>query len=553
MNHHELSLNGFINEIKDVSSGPHARKFCFVLGAGASKTSGIKTGQELVNIWDKELSERNYNDYLEWKAKLGITEINKYSFYSQYYEKRFKRNPTDGYNFLEKLMEHAKPSSGYVMLSYLVTETNHRVIITTNFDHLAEDAINYYNQKIPLVIGHESLSHYITNQVERPIIVKIHRDLLFDPANRCDQVQELHTNWKTALDIIFSEYHPIFIGYAGNDDSLMDYLLNNSEKFRNGELKYPYWMLYKSDNLEGKVLKFITRSNGYYIKHDGFDEVLYLIGAELDYRMPSKQEFLNDAEKRYQILSDAIDSFTDRSLNSKEASQDTYNSRIVSDEESSINDAVRQITIRSDIQRMYRDVISSYRTNCFNDALSNMQKIIDLSPDNARYSNTLGVILHRMKRYDEALSATLKAVELEPDNAEYHNSLGVTLHEMKRYDEAISSKQKAVELEPDNARYHNSLGATFHEMKRYDEALSATLKAVELEPNNAEYHNSLGVTLHEMKRYNEAISSKQKAVELEPDNAEYHNSLGVTLHEMKRYDEAISSKQKAVELEPDNV
>ena len=53
MNYEELYLTGFIHEMADVSSGPHSRKFCFVLGAGASRTSGIKSGQELVNIWDK--------------------------------------------------------------------------------------------------------------------------------------------------------------------------------------------------------------------------------------------------------------------------------------------------------------------------------------------------------------------------------------------------------------------------------------------------------------------------------------------------------------------
>lgn len=162
------------------------------------------------------------------------------------------------------------------MLSYLVSKTNNNVIITTNFDHLAEDSINYYSQTIPLVIGHESLSHYITKQLKRPTIVKIHRDLLFDPANRSDQIESLHINWKKALDIILSEYHPIFIGYAGNDDSLMDYLLENSEKFQKGELKFPYWMLYKNDNLEGKVLKFVEQSDGYYIRHNGFDEVFIL-------------------------------------------------------------------------------------------------------------------------------------------------------------------------------------------------------------------------------------------------------------------------------------
>ena len=59
MSYKNLSLKGFINEIKEVSSGPHPRKFCFVLGAGASISSGIKSGQELVTIWDRELQERN--------------------------------------------------------------------------------------------------------------------------------------------------------------------------------------------------------------------------------------------------------------------------------------------------------------------------------------------------------------------------------------------------------------------------------------------------------------------------------------------------------------
>lgn len=65
MDYEELSIGGFISEMKEVSSGPHPRKFCFVLGAGASKSSGIKSGQELVNIWDKELLERNREQHLK--------------------------------------------------------------------------------------------------------------------------------------------------------------------------------------------------------------------------------------------------------------------------------------------------------------------------------------------------------------------------------------------------------------------------------------------------------------------------------------------------------
>ena len=85
MSYTELSLKGFVSEVRDVSSGQHPRKFCFLLGAGASRTSGIPSGQELVKQWDQELLERNAKNYDTWKKELGITEENQASFYSHYY------------------------------------------------------------------------------------------------------------------------------------------------------------------------------------------------------------------------------------------------------------------------------------------------------------------------------------------------------------------------------------------------------------------------------------------------------------------------------------
>lgn len=140
----KLSLNGFIKEVVDVSVGAHSRKFCFVLGAGYSITSGIKSEKELVDLWDAELLERNAQNYREWKDNLGITNTNMYEHYSAYYEKWFHRRPEDGYNFMEKLMENATPNVGYVILAYILKNTSHNLVISTNFDHLVEDAVTYY-------------------------------------------------------------------------------------------------------------------------------------------------------------------------------------------------------------------------------------------------------------------------------------------------------------------------------------------------------------------------------------------------------------------------
>lgn len=586
MSYEQLSLSGFIKEMKDVSTGPHPRKFCFVLGAGASRSSGIKSGQELVAIWDEELSERNPEAHQAWKEELGITVENRSSFYSQFYEKRFSRCPRDGYNYLEKLMEHAKPSAGYVMLSYLLTKPSHNVVITTNFDHLIEDAVNYYAQTIPMVIGHEALTHYITSPITRPTIVKIHRDLLFDPKNKVSEVDSLHENWKGALDVIFTHYHPVFIGYAGNDNSLMDFLLANVDKFASDQWSCPYWMLYKTDEPNDKIRTLLEKSNGYCIRHDGFDETLYLIGAALGYTMPTEEEFLSDAKKRYQTLSNSIDEFTEKLSAPEPAIPREALQPESSAENAELDQAVVQVTDQSELSRKYRQALQLSVDKKYEEAISIARELIQAAPDNARYYHLLGNALHEMGNYDEALKEKKKAVSLEPQNSRYHYSLSTTLQKAGQLEQALSSIQNAISLETDQPLLYNRLGFILQDMGRNEEAvqahqtaidlvpndplsycmlgnalaqsgqkedaLSALRKAISLKPTDPFYHNNLGHLLHNMERYQEALPEKQAAVTLNPTKALYHTSLSDTLRNLGRLEEALEESQKAVELAPND-
>ena len=550
MSYGTLSLSGFINEMKEASTGSHTRKFCFVLGAGASITSGIKSGQELVDIWDKELMVRNRDECLRWKAEMGITDENKYSFYSQYYDKLYEKEPGDGYNFLEKQVEHAEPSVGYVMLAHLLTKTQHNVVITTNFDHLIEDAVNYYSQEIPLVIGHEQIAHYIQRKTTRPTIIKIHRDLLLDPKSQTKEFEELGRNWKENLPAIFSEYHPVFIGYAGNDKSLINFLNDNSIKFKKGAWKYPYWMMYKKDSLKGAVLKFLDEAEGYVINHDGFDETLYRIGAKFDYAVPEKEDFLANQEKRHQTLSNAFAKFSEKYFKETETSGDDGFSE--ADTVSDISQAITQVMDQSELLRLYRTASKLHNDGKHYRALQIKQKLIEMSSDNALYWNSISTTLYKMGRFGEALATAQKAVDLEPDNASYWDSLGIALHEMGRSDEALAAKQQAVNLEPDNAYCWYSLSDTLHEMSHFNEVLTAMQTAVNLEPNDAFYRYILGCILYRERRFDEVFAAWQKAVDLEPDNAFYWYSLGTILYRKSSFDEVFAAWQKAVDLEPDN-
>ena len=547
MPYKELSLEGFIQEFKSVSAGPYPRKFCFVLGAGASKTSGIKTGEELVDIWDKELNTRNPEAHSQWKQEHNINDDNKFSFYSHYYAKRFEKDNgkryRDGYNFLETMIEKAHPSCGYVYLALLMANTSHNVVITTNFDHLTEDCLVQYAQTMPMVIGHEKLAPYVTQQISRPTVIKIHRDLLLEPINNPEELNKLHENWETVLDNIFSNYHPIFIGYAGNDNSVMDFLCNHSEDFNSDEWACPYWFIFGAQQPDKKVKRFLEDTNGYLIHHEGFDRVLIQLSYALDIKLPDEETFMKKTKEQYEALLDSVGSFIDESNIPTSDNNQTI---------PTIKVDIPENVSREDVAFSYSQFITLFANQKYDAALKIINNLLSHDSNNPRYHYYAGVTLHAMQHYGEALVEKRKAVELEPHNAKYHKSLSVTLHAMKRYDEALEEAKKTVEFEPNNAEYHDHLSATLHEMKRYDEALEEAKKTVEFEPDNAEYHDSLSATLHAMKRYDEALEEAKKAVELEPDNAEYHTSLSATLRVMKRCDEALEEAKKAVELEPGN-
>ena len=88
----EWTLEGFCSYFEFVHDKMADHSFAWVLGAGASKPSGIPTGGELVILWLKELHERldtKHQTFEEWAtaANLGIDgfELQKAaSFYPMY-------------------------------------------------------------------------------------------------------------------------------------------------------------------------------------------------------------------------------------------------------------------------------------------------------------------------------------------------------------------------------------------------------------------------------------------------------------------------------------
>jgi len=261
----KITIDGFLDEFKWRHEQMTDRPFCWVLGSGASIQSGIPTGRVLANQWLRELHKMEDFDTLpleEWASAESLNipgfELSRAAnFYPWIYQRRFRDYKEQGYAFLEKVMDHAEPSFGYSVLAQIMATTAHKVAVTTNFDNLVADALSIYTRTFPLVCGHESLTGYIRANLRRPLVAKIHRDLLLAPLSNPDEISKLPGEWAEALKKIFSRFTPIVIGYGGNDGSLMGFLKTLPEI--EGGI---FWCYRECSNLDAKIGEVIEHHRG---------------------------------------------------------------------------------------------------------------------------------------------------------------------------------------------------------------------------------------------------------------------------------------------------
>ncbi len=220
-NYRCISVNQLVRAISEGQN--NSERFCFIIGAGASVSSGIPTGVTLESRWMKEMEEKcGLEEIRETAGKLKAGNILEHDFeeiekaweetkrsgtplpgalYFDIYKLRFFPNHRNGYHYLENIMINKNPGFGYHPLALMLADgTGNNLVITTNFDSLVEDALFLYTDSKPLVINHELLADYAGDlNIKRPIIAKIHRGIFFYRLLGEDKKAE--TDEKTASEL----------------------------------------------------------------------------------------------------------------------------------------------------------------------------------------------------------------------------------------------------------------------------------------------------------------------------------------------------------------
>ncbi|MCI8891856.1 MAG: tetratricopeptide repeat protein [Eubacterium sp.] len=448
----QLSLKAFIYTF--LSAGKNNRRYCFILGSGASREAGILTGVEMAKQWAGKLKEKyEENELKELMRKLEIDSIEPNSKnYFGIYDLLYHDDYQEGYAYFERELEKGTPSLGHYALAKILAGERHNLVITTNFDSLVEDALFIYTRKHPLVIGHESLTEFMNLNINRPVVAKIHRSLYFHPFNRQTETNDLAAGWKEILESLFMVYTPVVIGYAGGDQSLMQFL--NDKKVKLNGL---YWCYWSKEEPSQEIKDLVAEKNGCLIPIEGFDQMMFMISRKLG--------FDNPEEEIRQVTEERIEKYN------KQYREFETRMRDEADKESVVKDTIHD-TIKE---------IDSYNKILLQWAEIRLEK-----EESAENYNYRGNIYVGLDMYDKAIADYTKALEKNPECAEAYYNRGNAYAEKGENDKAIADYTKFIEKKPEYAQAYYNRGYAHVKKGEYDKAIADYTKAVEKNPESAE-------------------------------------------------------------------
>ena len=475
----ERSINDLIRFINTkTDNNPN---YSLLLGAGCSITSGIKSANELIKKWKKEIfiQENNTNE-AEYNEKDVSNFFSKEMWYdsrnpySALFEKKYDL-PRQRRMFIEKEVRDKSPSIGYAYLIKLVENNYFKTLFTTNFDDLLNEAFYQYSTERPIICAHDSAISSITITSKRPKIIKLHGDYLFDDIkSTLRETESLEENIKNKFIEFSKDYGLIVLGYGGNDRSIVDilsYLLKNEDYFKNGI----YWCLREDGEINEDLRKLLWKDRVFYVKVDGFDEVMSEINAKLNHEMlPIDSSYLN--EKKNELITKLIsnpylkDTPCSYILNDFKKLNKTKDRDVISnffkyieekddDDKESINEFKKRDKNKESLSYEEKQFLSNLSEELFTSNYAYAISLVDLKINSAEktsqfYLNLLDAkakCTRNLNFSEDAIKCYKEIVDLDKKNIKNYIQLSELL---SVYQEKIKYLDKAILIDPFYSRLY---------------------------------------------------------------------------------------------------
>ena len=234
--------------------------YALLLGSGVSRTAEIPTGWEIILDLIRRLAHLEEEDCEPNPGEWYREKYDEEPSYSRLLD-QLARSPEERNQLLRPYFEPNEerergaklPTEAHKAIAQLVADGAIRVIITTNFDRLLEQALESIGIT-PTVISSPDAAEGALPLTHSPCtIVKVHGDYVDTRIkNTPEELEEYDERINRLLDQIFDEYGLITCGWSGEWDTALIAALERCESRR----FTTYWAAYQgnvSDNAERLV------------------------------------------------------------------------------------------------------------------------------------------------------------------------------------------------------------------------------------------------------------------------------------------------------------
>lgn len=269
------------------------------LGAGASAAAGITTAYSM--IWEfkrtiycskkrvpiqscPSLADTNFRAQIQafFDDAGGYPTFDAEEEYAHYFEEAYPTE-ADRRKYVDRMVTVGSPSFGHRALAVLLKEDKARMVWTTNFDTMIEDACHpLYKSTGALTLadlGEPSRAVEAMNEGRFPIIVKLHGDFRSRRLKNTQvELQKQDETMRYGLVEGCKRFGLAVCGYSGRDSSIMDALdqaIDSGRGYPNGL----FWFTRPNSSVLPAVKEFIARASAagvetHIVEVDTFDELV---------------------------------------------------------------------------------------------------------------------------------------------------------------------------------------------------------------------------------------------------------------------------------------
>lgn len=279
-------MTAFANTATQLAFAVHENPgvFALLLGSGLSRAAEIPTGWEItVDLVRRVATAQGVEEQSDWAAWYRDTQ-GKEPDYSDLLG-QLADTPAERRAILHRYIEPDEddraegrklPTAGHKAIAQMVRDQHVRVIVTTNFDRLLENALRDEGVE-PTVIGSpdalrgaEPLTH------SRCYVVKLHGD--YKDArilNTEDELAGYPSEYDALLDRIFDEHGLLVCGWSGEwDDALRSAILRAPNR------RYPLFWASRGD-LRGRGEELVNARKGVVVPITDADSFLTTLAEQV--------------------------------------------------------------------------------------------------------------------------------------------------------------------------------------------------------------------------------------------------------------------------------